>query len=718
MALTVTRPKYWLLKLTTNASGVFNFKYVVFLKDSDGGVITTFKTSGNRQGVGFIDFERVVKSYLKVTNKHANTIPPSVVNIQYDSIHLIPNNRTKIGTTTYDYPLSKNTDTLQTFTFDCYESYSTTEGGVENLNNLTSVSYPLINFSNEWEDKMEFDADKFSLNENIVSQMADPNFSSGTSDWNPSTNATISHLSSEMTVTTATGQSDTKIYTSNAQLYEGKEYILRYDITSTTDVTLWRYWNGKAYISAPFTDGVHYVKFTALKNFRFYLNTHGLENEVVYNSIDLFEVNEESSFLTDLPAYTTKPNITSGLIPHLTSFNDKKTLAFINTDENGFDTQDGRIEYKFFSEAPVFETVKFGYGAEYQVPTNYIGRIDVDNDATNGSITPSTASTDEESLVYLGVGGANVKNINYEDKGNFWLDEDSVNQSGVKYYTVTYTKDQRIFKMLQTVDKLKKGDRVYINVLGDTEWHSFVAETKPVSEINSNDVCYIASLGDTNWQNFGAPAGATVGTVFTSTSSSVTGTGEVVIQKRTYYINSSNVTGTGVVEIWYGVPISKTYLFELASDLNCNTTRFNEYTLAWKNKYGTWDYYMFDGEHSEVRNYKRKLDYERLAGGWNETNFTLDSYERGKVQKVEGTKETTVNTRFITDDYNDYFNGLLMSNEVLLLPKIKPDYSNVYDAAIPVNIKNTSLTYKTNLKNKLVQYSFTYEYAHDLKQRV
>jgi len=173
-----------------------------------------------------------------------------------------------------------------------------------------------------------------------------------------------------------------------------------------------------------------------------------------------------------------------------------------------------------------------------------------------------------------------------------------------------------------------------------------------------------------------------------------------------------------MVQIWYGTPSSKTYLFEIASDLNCNSTRFDEYSLAWKNKYGTWDYYMFDGEHSDVRNYKRQLDYKRLPGGWNESNFTIDSFERGNVDKVTGTKQTTINTRFITDEYNDYFNGLLMSNEVMLLPKIKSDYSNVYDSAIPVNIKDSSLTYKTNLKDKLVQYSFTFEHAHDLKQRI
>ena len=50
-----------------------------------------------------------------------------------------------------------------------------------------------------------------------------------------------------------------------------------------------------------------------------------------------------------------------------------------------------------------------------------------------------------------------------------------------------------------------------------------------------------------------------------------------------------------------------------------------------------------------------------------------------------------------------------MSNEVQIIEGGK---------SYPINIKNGSFDVKTNLKDKLVQYSFTYEYAHDLKERV
>ena len=537
MGLTVTRPNYWTITLDSNTPGVFNFKYVINLLYSNGALITTFKLAKNPYGVAHVDFERVVKSYLKVTHKHDNTITGS---IDYDSIHLIPQNTTDVGTASTpdieDYPISKNTDTLKTFRFDCYESYAITEGGIESLHSLLTVNYPFINYANEWEDEKELQENLFGLN-----------------------------------------------------------------------------------------------------------------------------TSSQGRFLTELPFDTLHSNSTVGKIPHLTSYNDYKTFSWFNEFNTYFDTLDGSLMYYFFDDVPNY-IVQSGQ----KIPTNHVGAIQVDNNADNGGHLPSTSNSDDEYLLFGGVGGANVKNIKYPDKGGYQLLE----SSNVKYYTVNYVDDITTIGVLYSNVSgtlIKTGDKIQI----------FTADSIDFTLIGSPD------------NNAGTQFYATGGT-------------------------------DGVGSYFKRVPVneSKTYLFEIASDTNCNSTRFDEYSLTWKNKYGTWDYYMFDGEHTDVRNYKRETDYSKVAGGWSDATFTIDSFERGKVQKVTGTKQTTINTRFITDEYNDYFNGLLMSNEVLLLSPVKKGDDNIKQVPIPINIQNTSLTYKTNLKDKLVQYSFTFEYAHDLKQRV
>ena len=536
MALTVTRPNYWTITLDSNTTGVFKFKYQVLVNIPNFGSITLQQLK-NPSGVGHFNIEKIVKSYLKVTHKHDNTITGS---IDYDSIHLMPQNTTDVGTASTpdieDYPFSKNDKTLLSITARCYEYYSTTADGAANVYSETIVTYPLINYANEWEDKMELDTNLFGLQTSLLGR-----------------------------------------------------------------------------------------------------------------------------FLSELPYDTTNGNSTSGKIPHLTSYNDYKTFSWFNEYNTYFDTVDGSLMYYFFDDAPTY-IVEFGQ----KIPTNHVGAIQVDNNANNGGRIPSTSNSDDEYLLFGGVGGANVKNIKYPDKGGYQLLE----SSNVKYYTVNYVKTTgvlSIFNTSQSAEIIKAGEKILITTAGTIDFTL-------IGSPNNNS-----------------------GTEF--------------------YANG-NTTGVGSWIRRVAINQSKTYLFEIASDSNCNSTRFNEYSLAWKNKYGTWDYYMFDGEHTDVVNYNRETDYNRVAGGWSDATFTIDSFERGKVDRVKGTKQTTINTRYITDEYNDYFNGLLMSNEVQLLTPVKKGDDNIKQVPIPINIKDTSLTYKTNLKDKLVQYSFTFEYAHDLKQRI
>ena len=146
MATTVTRSNYWMLKLTSNTTPAFNFKFVVDIW-VDGAKFIRLKQPKNNNDSAHINFEKIVKNYIKVTNKHDNTITSNFYNTQYDSIHLIPLNRTDLG----DYPLSKNTDTLKTFTFKFYEEYSATADGTVSVSSssASNVSYPLINFAND-----------------------------------------------------------------------------------------------------------------------------------------------------------------------------------------------------------------------------------------------------------------------------------------------------------------------------------------------------------------------------------------------------------------------------------------------------------------------------------------------------------------------------------------------------------------------------------------
>ena len=669
MATTVTRSNYWMLKLTSSTTPVFNFKFVVDIF-VDSAKFIRLRQPKNNNGSAHINFEKIVKNYIKVTNKHDNTITGSV---DYDSIHLMPQNTTDVGTASTpdieDYPLSKNTDTLKTFTFKFYEEYSTTANGTVSVSSSSAsdVSYPLINYANEWEDEMELDVDLFNFAQQI-GLLSNPTFdNTQPQNWThyPSDGVVLSFPANnrmKMSVLNS-GSLNNRIDTEeDEEQIVGVKYKFKYKIESKSDITNFQIWNGSAYIDAPFQLGWNELIYTCQATHHLYLNVFGTTGGELLFSYTQFEAGgEKGKFLSELPADTTKGNNTSGKIPHLTSYNDYKTLSFFNNDTAPYATIDGWLEYRFFDTEPIFESIN---GTIF--PTNYVGKIEVTNEGNNGGVNPSGADSDDEYLLFAGVGAANVKNIKYPNKGGYQLQEDS----NIKYYTIYYAD----------------------SVSNSVSTGSIVAST-----VKQGDRCRILSVGTTDFTLYGA-ANNNVNTIF--------------------YSNSGSIAGTGEVEIFSKKQVSQTHLFEIASDSNCNSTRFEEYSLAWKNKYGTWDYYMFDGEHSDVRNYSRQDQSKKVAGSWGASDFAIESYERGKVQKVTGTKQTTINTRFITDEYNDYFNGLLISNEVLLLSPVKKGDDDVKQVPIPINIEDKSLTYKTNLKDKLVQYSFTFEYAHDLKQRV
>ena len=358
---------------------------------------------------------------------------------------------------------------------------------------------------------------------------------------------------------------------------------------------------------------------------------------------DFDSASTPSKFLTERPTATTQPNELKGKIAQLTSANDYQTMAMFNERSTYFNTEDGRLLYKFYESVPT------NIGG---IADNHVGIISVWNGDKAGVEEPSLSTTEDKMLTYVACGGANVMKMDYAIYGGYKP------TAAIKYYSLQY-----------------------ISTVGSGSSGRFA------NEIIQGEFIQIGSVGTTDFTLIGS-ADNVVGTTFYATGAT---------------------TGTGFGVALEYEKLSEPYLFEMVSDANGNSSLYEGKNIAWKNKLGVWDYYFFDGAFTDKESYKRKTQRENIAGSWNAATFELNSYERGKVDKVEGIKQTTVNTRYVSDEWNVYLKGLLMSNEVQIIEGGK---------SYPINIKNGSFDVKTNLKDKLVQYSFTYEYAHDLKERV
>ena len=310
--------------------------------------------------------------------------------------------------------------------------------------------------------------------------------------------------------------------------------------------------------------------------------------------------------------------------------------------------------------------IAFEYKFYSEVPnadlSNYTGQIYLPNLASNGGEQAGTATGNEnEMLLFFAAGYENVAKLKYIDYGGYQM------QTSDKYYTIN---------------------------IGASTRSSLVNTTRAASSAKIGDKVYIVSAGDTNWVAMGA-ANNNVGTSFI-VSAVGSGTG-------TFYLMISTSTFEFV----------KPLLFEISQ-----CSKYPSQSVAWKNKFGTWDYHYFNNNSDESISMTRSIEYERNAGSWNAATFSIDSFERGKVQSVNGTKQITVNTGYLDEAYNDYFKGMMQSNDIQLITPVEVGDDGVLQEPVPLILIDSQFQYKTTVKDKLIQYSFTFQYAHNLKRMI
>ena len=316
----------------------------------------------------------------------------------------------------------------------------------------------------------------------------------------------------------------------------------------------------------------------------------------------------------------------------------------------------------YFSTSAIGFEYKFYSETPNADLSNYTGQIYIPNTPTYGGVVPNNATGNEdEMLLFIAAGYENVAKMKYVDLGGYQM------QTTDKYYTIS---------------------------VGNETRSAFDATSRAASTAKIGDKVYIQAAGDTNWVAMGA-ANNNVGTIF---------------------IVDAVGSGTGT---FYRIisPESSQYIKPLLFEIS-QCSKYPSQSVAWKNKFGTWDYHYFNNNSDESISMTRSIEYERNAGSWNAVTFSIDSFERGKVQSVNGTKQITVNTGYLDEAYNDYFKGMMQSNDIQLIAPVEVGDDGVLQEPVPLILIDSQFQYKTTVKDKLIQYSFTFQYAHNLKRMI
>ena len=141
-------------------------------------------------------------------------------------------------------------------------------------------------------------------------------------------------------------------------------------------------------------------------------------------------------------------------------------------------------------------------------------------------------------------------------------------------------------------------------------------------------------------------------------------------------------------------------------------SKYEPYKVTFINKFGALQHMYFSLKLIESLNTKGET-YKA-----NVVDFGTLTYDTYKPQVAQynklGKESITLNTNYLSEDYNEVIKQLMMSEQVWLtrLDDPAPDSNNL-ETVLAVIPKTQNVTYKTSLNDRLVQYTVDFDYAFD-----
>jgi hypothetical protein len=284
------------------------------------------------------------------------------------------------------------------------------------------------------------------------------------------------------------------------------------------------------------------------------------------------------------------------------------------------------------------------------------------------------------------------------------------NNEWVKFQVKRYKLVGTTYTLLNTID--------YVGVNGFTDYTSGNQEPSEIkilllSNPNINNYYYKApTYPNTLTQYFNLlvdkPTAATTiidvkyeridGSIYEYTNNLAVGFGGIFnfaqpitpVKANGNFVNGCKVTITYTPETGSPIILPSFYTYPIEE------CKYTPVLCDFVNKYGGWQTITF---------FKAQTNAVSVKGS--EYNLLPDAIDyniykgQSKVFNINGTQTVKLNTGWVDENYNELITDLLLSETVLLDNK-------------PVKVKTQSHTYKTQLKDKMINFEIDFEYAFDL----
>jgi hypothetical protein len=131
--------------------------------------------------------------------------------------------------------------------------------------------------------------------------------------------------------------------------------------------------------------------------------------------------------------------------------------------------------------------------------------------------------------------------------------------------------------------------------------------------------------------------------------------------------------------------------------------------IKWKNRFGQFDWFNFNMVNRQSFNTERRT-YEPQLGSWQAATLSYQNYDSSVLNYIADSKQSiSVNTDWVDEAYNEIFKQLLVSDEVYWI------YNEATGDLRPITISTSSITFKTGVVDKVIQYAFDFNFGQAYK---
>lgn len=198
---------------------------------------------------------------------------------------------------------------------------------------------------------------------------------------------------------------------------------------------------------------------------------------------------------------------------------------------------------------------------------------------------------------------------------------------------------------------------------------------------------------------------------------------------QTAYIQlSSSLSSSGQIQTYpigaaeSGFPLSGSFTYYSIQAQSGSTNlgepiRFNivceqkypNIRIKWKNRYGQFDWFNFNMVNRQSFSTTRKT-YQPQLGTWDGSSLQYRNYDSSTLNYISDSSQAiSVNTDWVDESYNEIFKQLLVSDEIYWI------YDEANSDLRPITIRTDSITFKTGVVDKVIQYAFDFNWGQAYK---